>query len=86
MIDAGYYISHSLTSFEAVNLSEQDAQVFHLKKNSAAMKVTSRTITTEGLIVELTSRIAVDYKGTFRLPFNKETFDFRHQQDKLHDF
>jgi len=50
------------------------------------MKVTSRTITTEGLIVELTSRIAVDYKGTFRLPFNKETFDFRHQQDKLYDF
>ncbi len=86
LIDAGYYISHSLTSFEAVNLSEQDAQVFHLKKNSAAMKVTSRTITTEGLIVELTSRIAVDYKGTFRFPFNKETFDFRHQQDKLHDF
>ncbi len=31
LIDAGY-ISHSLTSFEAVNLSEQDAQVFHLKK------------------------------------------------------
>ncbi|WP_312542589.1 GntR family transcriptional regulator [Enterococcus sp.] len=86
ILESGYLISHSLTSFEAINLSDQEAEIFHVRKNFAAMKVVSRTITTEGSVIELTSRIAIDYKGTFRLPFNKSTYDFRHQQDKLNDF
>lgn len=81
IIESGFQISHSLSTFEAVNLSEDQAKIFHVKKGLAAMRVISRTITNDGTVVEFTDRLSVDYKGTFKLPFNKETFQYRHQEN-----
>ncbi|MHC5215558.1 UTRA domain-containing protein [Enterococcus sp. LJL128] len=86
ILDTGLSISHSLASFEAVNLSEQEARLFHERKNHAGMSITSRTISRDGLVVEYTKRLVIDYIGTFRLPFSKDSFNYRHQEDGLNDF
>lgn len=72
-------ISHSIATFEAVNLNEQEARLLREKKGKAAMKVVSRGILKDGTVFEFTERVVTDYKGTFNLPFSKEIYDYRHK-------
>lgn len=72
-------ISHSIATMEAINLSEAEGKMLHEKKNTAAMKIISRGVLREGIVFEYTERVVVNYKGTFKLPFSKDIYNYRHQ-------
>ena len=78
VLDMDLDISHSIATMEAVNLSSIEAKMLHEKKNTAAMKIISRGILRSGLVFEYTERVVVDYKGTFKLPFSKNSYFRRH--------
>lgn len=73
-------ISHSITTLEAINLNEQQANLLREKKGKAAMKVVSRSILKDGTVFEFTERIVLDYKATFKLPFSKKIYEYRHSE------
>lgn len=72
-------ISHSIATMEAINLSETEGKMLHEKKNTAAMRIISRGILRDGVVFEYTERVVIGYRGTFKLPFSKDIYNYRHQ-------
>ncbi len=73
----GYAISHFITSYSAVNVSKEDAELLNCKKGLAAMKIVNRGILKDGQVFEYSELINLDYSVSYFTPFNTNKHQFR---------
>lgn len=73
----GYDISHFITSYSAVNVSKEDAELLNCKKGLAAMKIVNRGILKDGQVFEYSELINLDYSVSYFTPFNTNKHQFR---------
>lgn len=75
----GYQISHLLTTYRAVSISREQAELLGCKKGSPAMHITNRGILTDGQVYEISDIIDINYTCTYVIPHNRDNLAFRQQ-------
>lgn len=73
----GYQISHFITTYSAVNVSKEDAELLNCKKGVAAMKIINRGILQNGRVFEYSEMINLDYSCSYFTPFNPYSHQHR---------
>lgn len=79
VLNKGCLISHSLTHYQAINVSKQQASLLGCKRGVAAMHITNRGILQNGQVYEMSDIIDIDYLCTYIIPFNEYNLSFRQQ-------
>jgi DNA-binding GntR family transcriptional regulator len=74
---SGYQISHFITTYCAVNVNKEEAELLNCKKGTAAMKIINRGILENGKLFEYSEMINLDYSCTYFAPFNPYSHQFR---------
>jgi len=77
VLSKGCFISHSLTHYQAINVSKQQAILLGCKKGVAAMHIVNRGILQSGQIYEISDIIDIEYLCTYIIPFNQDNLSFR---------
>ncbi|MGF3104536.1 GntR family transcriptional regulator [Rossellomorea sp. DUT-2] len=72
-----YKISHFITTYSAVNVNKEDANLLNCKKGSAAMKIINRGILQNGKVFEYSEIINLDYSVSYFTPFNPDSHKYR---------
>ncbi|SDY22263.1 DNA-binding transcriptional regulator, GntR family [Evansella caseinilytica] len=72
-----YQISHFITTYSAVNVSKEDADILNCKKGIAAMKIINRGILQNGKVFEYSEMINLDYSVSYFTPFNPDSHQYR---------
>lgn len=72
-----YQISHFITTYHAINISKEDADLLNCKKGSAAMSIINRGILENGKVFEYSEIINLDYSVSYFTPFNKHSHEYR---------
>ncbi|MCT2344738.1 GntR family transcriptional regulator [Bacillales bacterium AN1005] len=73
----GLIISHFITTYRAINISKEDADLLNCKKGSAAMKIINRGILENGKVFEYSEMINLDYSVSYFTPFNRHKHEYR---------
>ncbi|WP_263705599.1 GntR family transcriptional regulator [Shouchella tritolerans] len=73
----GYDISHFITTYSAVNVTREQANLLNCKKGIAAMKIVNRGILNDGRVFEYSELINLDYAVSYFTPFNRFKHQFR---------
>lgn len=73
----GYRISHSLTHYDAVNVTKAQAELLGCKKGVAAMHILNRGMLHDGRVYAFSDIIDIDYSCTYVIPFNQDNLAFR---------
>lgn len=73
----GYHISHFITTYHAINITKEDAELLNCKKGSAAMRIINRGILENGKVFEYSEIINLDYSVSYFTPFNKHSHEYR---------
>ncbi|MGO5012188.1 GntR family transcriptional regulator [Niallia sp. Sow4_A1] len=73
----GYQISHFITTYSAINVSKEDAELLNCKKGVAAMKIFNRGILQNGTVFEYSEMINLDYSVSYFTPFNRYSHQYR---------
>jgi len=68
----GYRISHLLTSYQAVLITKEQAQLLGCKKGSPAMQIRNRAMLEGGRLYEISDIVDIDYSCTYVIPFNHD--------------
>jgi GntR family transcriptional regulator, mannosyl-D-glycerate transport/metabolism system repressor len=79
VLQKGYQISHLFTTYRAVNISREQAELLGCKKGSPAMHITNRGILTDGQVYEISDIIDINYTCTYVIPHNRDNLAFRQQ-------
>ena len=79
VLQKGYQISHMLTTYRAVNITREQAELLGYKKGSPAMHITNRGILTGGQVYEISDIIDINYTCTYVIPHNRDNLAFRQQ-------
>lgn len=77
VLSKGYAITHSLTRYQAVTVSKEQAHILGCKKGIAAMHITNRGILQGGKVYAFSDIIDIDYSCTYVIPFNQDNLAFR---------
>ncbi|MEH7332027.1 GntR family transcriptional regulator [Neobacillus drentensis] len=72
-----YQISHFITTYSAVNVSKEDAELLNCKKGIAAMKIVNRGILQNSKVFEYSEIINLDYSVSYFTPFNPYSHKYR---------
>lgn len=75
--DKNLEISHYITTYEAVSINREQAELLKCKKGTPAMKILNRGILENGMVYEYSEIIDIDYSCTYFIPFNKQNHSFR---------
>lgn len=75
--NAGYKISHFITTYTPVSISKEDAELLNCKKGEPAMKIINRGILEDGRIFEYSEMISLDYSVTYFTPFELANHQYR---------
>lgn len=70
-------IDSYLTTYQAVNVSKDDAELLGCKKNAAAMNITNRGFLASGELFIVSDIIDINYQCTYHTPFNSESMSYR---------
>ena len=73
----GLQIDSYLTTYQAINVSKEDAELLGCKKNAAAMNITNRGFLASGELFIVSDIIDINYQCTYHTPFNNESMSFR---------
>jgi DNA-binding GntR family transcriptional regulator len=73
----GYQISHFITTYSAINIGKEDAEILNCKKGIAAMKIINRGILENDKLFEYSEMINLDYSCTYFTPFNPYSHQYR---------
>ncbi len=76
-LSKGLQIDSYLTTYQAVNVSKEDAELLGCKKNVAAMNITIRGFLASGELFIVSDIIDINYQCTYHTPFNNESMSFR---------
>ena len=77
VLNKGFSIANYLTSYQAVNVSKDDAALLDCKRGTAAMKILNRGFLMSGEVFSMSEILAIDYQCTYVIPFNNESINFR---------
>lgn len=77
VLQKGYLISHMLTTYRAVNVSREQAELLGCKKGSPAMHINNRGILEGGEVYEISDIIDINYTCTYVIPHNRDNLAFR---------
>ena len=72
VLSKGYRISHLLTSYQAVVINKDQAQLLECKKGLPAMQIRNRGILEGGRVFEISDIVDIDYSCTYVIPFNHD--------------
>lgn len=75
-------IDSYLTTYQAINVSKDDADLLGCKKNAAAMNITNRGFLTSGELFIVSDIIDINYQCTYHTPFNSESMNFRDKNSR----
>jgi hypothetical protein len=73
----GYQISHFITTYSAINIGKEDAEILNCKKGIAAMKIINRGILENDKLFEYSEMINLDYSCAYFTPFNPYSHQYR---------
>lgn len=76
-LSKGLQIDSYLTTYQAVNVSKEDAELLGCKKNVAAMNITNRGFLVSGELFIVSDIIDINYQCTYHTPFNSESMSYR---------
>ncbi|MGI9886332.1 GntR family transcriptional regulator [Vibrio chagasii] len=76
-LSKGLQIDSYLTTYQAVNVSKEDAELLGCKKNIAAMNITNRGFLSSGELFIVSDIIDINYQCTYHTPFNSESMSYR---------
>lgn len=76
-LSKGLQIDSYLTTYQAVNVSKEDAELLGCKKNVAAMNITNRGFLASGELFIVSDIIDINYQCTYHTPFNSESMSYR---------
>ncbi|MCS2157930.1 GntR family transcriptional regulator [Scandinavium sp. H11S7] len=79
VLEKGYQISHMLTTYRAVNVSREQAELLGCKKGSPAMLINNRGILAGGQVYAVSDIIDINYTCTYVIPHNRDNLAFRQQ-------
>lgn len=79
VLEKGYHISHMLTTYRAVNISREQAELLGCKKGGPAMHISNRGILAGGQVYEISDIIDINYTCTYVIPYNRDNLAFRQQ-------
>ncbi|GAM64070.1 transcriptional regulator [Vibrio ishigakensis] len=77
VLSLGLEIESYLTSYQAINLSSEDANLFGVKRSSAAMNITNRGFLASGEVFVVSDIIDINYQCTYHTKFNSESLQYR---------
>ncbi|WP_312624715.1 GntR family transcriptional regulator [Scandinavium sp.] len=77
VLQKGYLISHMLTTYRAVSVSREQAELLGCKKGSPAMHINNRGILEGGEVYEISDIIDINYTCTYVIPHNRDNLAFR---------
>lgn len=77
VLQKGYQISHLLTTYRAVTINREQAELLGCKKGSPAMHITNRGILTDGRVYAISDIIDINYTCTYVIPHNRDNLAFR---------
>lgn len=76
-LSLGLEINSYLTSYRAISLSKDNAQLLGCKRSHAAMNITSRGFLKTGRVFVVSEIIDINYQCTYYTPFNSESLHYR---------
>lgn len=76
-LSIGLSIDSYLTTYQAISVSKEDADILGCKKNTAAMNITNRGFLNNGELFIISNIIDINYQCTYHTPFNSESIDYR---------
>jgi DNA-binding GntR family transcriptional regulator len=79
VLQKGFEISHMLTTYRAVNISREQAELLGCKKGCPAMYINNRGILAGGQVYEISDIIDINYTCTYVIPHNRDNLAFRQQ-------
>ncbi|EML5167475.1 GntR family transcriptional regulator [Vibrio vulnificus] len=82
VLSLGLEIDSYLTSYRAINVSKEDAELLNCKRNSSAMNITNRGFLKNGEVFIVSDIIDINYQCTYHTQFNPESLSYRDQKDR----
>lgn len=79
VLEKGLQISHLLTTYRAVNVNREQAELLGCKKGIPAMHISNRGILAGGQVYEISDIIDINYTCTYVIPHNRTNLTFRQQ-------
>ena len=76
-LEMGLNIEKYLTTYRAINVSKEEAQMLLCKRGSAAMHITNRGFLKSGEVFVVSEVIDIDYHCTYQTEFNSDNIHFR---------
>lgn len=77
VIRLGYDISHFITTYSAINLSREDAELLNLKKGKAVMMIKNRGILSNSQVFEYSELVTDEYSCSYISNFNSNLLKYR---------
>lgn len=82
VLSLGLEIDSYLTTYQAVSVSKDDAELLGCKRSSSAMNITNRGFLKSGAVFVVSDIIDINYQCTYHTKFNPESLNYRNQQDR----
>ena len=82
VISLGLEIDSYLTTYRAINLSKEDADLFGVKRSSSAMNITNRGFLKSGEVFVVSDIIDINYQCTYHTKFNSESLQYRDENGR----
>ncbi|AIW14546.1 GntR family transcriptional regulator [Vibrio tubiashii] len=82
VLSLGLEIDSYLTTYRAINLSKEDADLLGCKRSKSAMNITNRGFLKSGEVFVVSDIIDIDYQCTYHTKFNSESLSYRDQNDR----
>lgn len=82
VLSLGLEIDSYLTTYQAINVSREDADLLSCKRNSSAMNITNRGFLKSGEVFVVSDIIDINYQCTYHTKFNSESLNYRDQNDR----
>lgn len=76
-LSLGLEIDSYLTTYRAISLSKENAQLLDCKRSHAAMNITNRGFLKTGKVFVVSEIIDINYQCTYHTPFNSESLHYR---------
>lgn len=81
-MEQGYRIARFMTIYRPTQLTREEAELLSCRKGEPAFSITSRGYLRDGRIFVHSNITAIHYECTYIVPFNKEVYTLRRNQDK----
>jgi DNA-binding GntR family transcriptional regulator len=81
-LSIGLEIDSYLTTYQAISVSKEDADLLGCKRSSSAMNITNRGFLTSGEVFVVSDIIDINYQCTYHSKFNPDSLNYRDQNDR----